>query len=190
LPGLVAFWPYTSRESDHDLEQRITDAHREITVFGLTRNAYARDGTLDLPARAADRGVVINLYVMDPWCESRRDRYRVEPAEAAMENPERYVRAGLVPLRDAAAEYDNWRIWTFDFPIAFAVELIDDVVRVMAYAPGRRGTESPLFAFGPEFQAFDYFVGQLEWLRARAANPDREPWRSKDVHVRPLVLPD
>ncbi|MFF0489945.1 hypothetical protein ACFYTQ_13090 [Nocardia sp. NPDC004068] len=189
LPGLIAFFPYTSRESDHDLRSRIVDAEREITVFGLTRNAYARDGTLDLLGQAASRGVAITIYVMDPWCESRRDRYRVEPAEAAMENPERYIREGLIPLREAASAHPNWSIWTFDFPISFAVEKIDNAIRIAAYAPGRRGTESPIFVYDNDFPAYDYFAGQLDWLRARAENPHREPWRSKNIHVRPLTLP-
>ncbi|WP_154402880.1 hypothetical protein [Nocardioides speluncae] len=138
---------------------------------------------------AAARGVRITMYVMDPWCASRRDRYRVEPAEAAMEDPHRYLRECLVPLAKCAARYDNWEIWTFDFPVAFAVEKIDEVIRVMAYAPGRRGTESPILALNPDFAAYEFFAGQLEWLRARADEPDGEPWRSKDVRVRPFVLP-
>jgi hypothetical protein len=39
---------------------------------------------------------------MDPYCDSRRDRYRLEPVEAAMENPSRYMREVVRPLYAAA----------------------------------------------------------------------------------------
>ncbi|KZM74456.1 hypothetical protein AWN90_25650 [Nocardia terpenica] len=92
-------------------------------------------------------------------------------------------------MAGAASAFTNWRIWTFDFPISMAVERFDDVIRVMFYVPGRRGTESPILALTPDFEAYDFFCGQLEWLHARAADPEGEPWKSRGVHVRPLLLP-
>ncbi|MBF6059813.1 helix-turn-helix transcriptional regulator [Nocardia terpenica] len=189
VAGLVGLWPYTSQESEKDLVSRIELVGRELTMFGLTRNAYARDDILGALRDAAARGVTISMFVMDPWCDSRRDRYRVEPAEAVMEDPRRYVRECLRPLARAASAFTDWRIWTFDFPISMAVERFDDVIRVMFYVPGRRGTESPILALTPDFEAYDFFCGQLEWLHARAADPDGEPWKSRGVHVRPLLLP-
>jgi len=46
--------------------------------------------------------IPVTFFVMDPYCDSRRERYRLEPVEAAMENPSRYMREVLRPLYAAA----------------------------------------------------------------------------------------
>ncbi len=59
---------------------RVNNAREEITVFGLTRNFYAKDDMLPLfEAKAAE--IPVTFSVMDPHCDSRRDRYRIEPVE-------------------------------------------------------------------------------------------------------------
>ena len=89
--GLVDIFPRTTPETFADLTRRIKAAEHDISVFGLTRNFYARDPVLPLFEEKARR-IPVTFYVMDPWCESRRDRYRIEPIEAAMEDPRRYSR--------------------------------------------------------------------------------------------------
>jgi hypothetical protein len=46
--------------------------------------------------------IPVTFFFMDPYCDSRRERYRLEPVEAAMENPSRYMREVLRPLHAAA----------------------------------------------------------------------------------------
>ncbi|MDQ5852231.1 MAG: hypothetical protein M3380_09200, partial [Chloroflexota bacterium] len=89
--GISHLWPRTNPAVLDDLMARVNNAREEITVFGLTRNFYAKDDMLPLfEAKAAE--IPVTFYVMDPRCDSRRDRYRIEPVEAAMKDPARYMR--------------------------------------------------------------------------------------------------
>jgi transcriptional regulator with XRE-family HTH domain len=99
--GITDLWPRSSPETYTDLVERVRSAQEEITVFGLARNFYAKDEILPLfEAKAAS--IPVTFFVMDPYCDSRRERYRLEPVEAAMENPSRYMREVLRPLYAAA----------------------------------------------------------------------------------------
>jgi len=89
--GISNLWPRSTPETLQDLEDRIRGAREEITVFGLTRNFYARDQILPLFEAQAIK-IPVTFFVMHPRCDSRRDRYRIEPIDAAMEDPERYTR--------------------------------------------------------------------------------------------------
>jgi len=183
-------WHHTNPAALDDLVERIKNAHEEITVFGLTRNFYAKDDILPLfEAKAGE--ISVTLYIMDPHCDSRRDRYRIEPAEAAMEDPLRYTREILRPLFDASQRIvpktpsAGMRIFTFNFPCSFAIEKIDRSCRVMLYGHGKRGTEGPILVFDEGTPYWTYFTDQLQWLERLAANP-REPWVSKRLVVRML----
>jgi hypothetical protein len=132
---------------------------------------------------------------MDPSCDSRRDRYRIEPAEAAMEDPGRYKQEILRPLFAAARRVSpltspaGLRIFTYNFPCSFAIEKIDRSYWVMLYGHGKRGTEGPIFVFNDGTPYWDYFAGQIQWLERLAEDP-REPWTSKGLIVRPLQETD
>lgn len=189
--GISNLWPRTGDDSYADLVARVRAARTAINVFGLTRNFYARDEILPLfEAKAVE--IPVTFFVMAPGCASRRDRYRLEPAEAAMEDPRRYAREILVPLRDAArhvapsaAAGAGLRIYTYDFPCSFAMEQVDDHVRVMLYGHGQRGTDGPILVFDEGTPYYEYFDSQIRWLFRLAEEP-REPWISKGLHVRPL----
>lgn len=188
--GLADIYPRTDPDSKADLISRIRSARERIDMFGLTRNFYGSDEMLPLFVAASQR-VPVRIYIMDPHCDSRRDRYRLEPAEAAMEDPGRYEREVLRPLAEAvAAGGGDLRIYLYDFPCSFAMERIDDSVRVMLYGHGKRGTDGPIMTYdrGPEGQTtpyWEYFVGQLDWLqRLGEADVTPEPWRSKGITVR------
>ncbi|MGH3938159.1 MAG: hypothetical protein ACRDTG_05925 [Pseudonocardiaceae bacterium] len=183
-------WPRTNPEVLDDLVRRVTKAHQEISVFGLSRNYYAKDDMLPLfEAKASE--IPVTFYVMDPHCKSRQDRYRLEPVEAAMEDPTRYVREILRPLLAASHRIKpttpsaGMRIFTFNFPCSFAIEKIDRSCRVMLYGHGKRGTESPIMVFEDDTPYWKYFTDQIEWLERLANNP-REPWTSKGLVIRPL----
>lgn len=187
-------WPRTNPEVLDDLVRRVTNAHQEISVFGLTRNYYAEDDMLPLLEVKASE-IPVTFYVMDPRCSSRQDRYRLEPLEAAMEDPARLIREILRPLFVASQRITpttptaGMRIFTFNFPCSFAVEKIDRSCRVMLYGHGKRGTESPIMVFEDDTPYWKYFVDQIEWLERLANNP-REPWTSKGLIVRPLQEAD
>ncbi len=192
--GISNLWPRTNPAVLDDLMARVNNAREEITVFGLTRNFYAKDDMLPLfETKAAE--IPVTFYVMDPHCDSRRDRYRIEPVEAAMEDPARYMREILRPLLDAsqrivsATASAGMRIFTFNFPCSFAMEKIDRSCRVMLYGHGKRGTEGPMLVFDEGTPYWTYFTDQLQWLERLAANP-REPWVSKGLVVRALSEAD
>lgn len=185
--GIVDAFPFTSEESEQDLVDRLSGARERINLFGLTRSFYVSDAVLPVLEEKA-RTMDVNVYVMDPNCDSRKDRYRIEPADAAMEDPERYVREILRPLRAASDRAPRLRIFLFNFPCSFAMEEIDGVVRVMMYGHGRRGTHGPIIAFGEGTSSHAYFVEQIRWLERLSAGPSPEPWLSKGVQVRPFDL--
>ncbi|MGH3912544.1 MAG: hypothetical protein ACRDTC_03915 [Pseudonocardiaceae bacterium] len=187
-------WPQTNQEVLDDLVRRVTNARQEISVFGLSRNYCAEDEMLPLfEAKACE--IPVTFYIMDPQCESRQDRYRLEPAEAAMEDPTRYIREILRPLFSASRRIKPMtssagiRIFTFNFPCSFAVEKIDRSCRVMLYGHGKRGTESPIMIFEDDTPYWKYFADQIEWLE-RLAHNSREPWTSRGLIVRPLEESD
>jgi transcriptional regulator with XRE-family HTH domain len=189
--GIANIWPCTSPEALGDLVARIKNAQEEITVFGLTRNFYARDEILPLFETKAV-SVPVTLYIMDPRCESRRDRYRLEPIEAAMEDPVRFTREILRPLfaasqrvASAAAPAAGLRLFTYNFPCSFAMEKVDRACRVMLYGHGKRGTEGPIIVFNEGTPFWEYFASQMHWLKRLATDP-REPWTSKGLVVKPL----
>lgn len=188
--GISTLWPHTNTAALDDLVGRVNNAREEITVFGLTRNFYAKDDILPLfEAKASE--IPVTFYLMDPHCDSRRDRYRIEPAEAAMEDPVRYTREILRPLLDASRRIvpttpsAGMRIFTYNFPCSFAIEKIDRSCRVMFYGHGKRGTEGPILVFGEGTPYWTYFTDQIKWLERLAADP-REPWVSKGLVVRAL----
>jgi hypothetical protein len=101
--GISDLWLRSSPETYSDLVERVRNAREEITVFGLARNFYAKDEILPLFESKAV-AIPVTFFVMDPYCDSRRERYRLEPVEAAMEDPSRYMREVLrrcMPLRSA-----------------------------------------------------------------------------------------
>jgi hypothetical protein len=188
--GISHLWPRTSPAVLDDLVGRVNGAREEITVFGLSRNFYAKDDMLPLfEAKASE--IPVTFYVMDPYCDSRRDRYRVEPVEAAMEDPARYTREILRPLLDASQRIipttpsAGMRIFTFNFPCSFAIEKIDRSCRVMLYGHGKRGTEGPMLVFSEGTPYWTYFTDQIRWLERLATDP-REPWVSKGLIVRAM----
>ncbi len=193
--GISDIWPRSNPEVLDDLVARIKAAREEISVFGLTRNFYARDEVLPLfESKALE--IPVTFYVMDPRCDSRRDRYRLEPIEAAMEDPVRYTREILRPLfgasqriAPAAGSSAGLHLFTYNFPCSFAMEKIDRSCRVMLYGHGKRGTEGPIIVFNEGTPYGEYFSSQMQWLRRLATDP-REPWTSKGLAVRPLTEAD
>lgn len=193
--GISDLWPRTSTEALDDLTRRVRNARTEISVFGLTRNFYAKDEILPLfESKAVE--IPVTFYVMDPACDSRRDRYRLESIEAAMEDPARYTREILRPLYlaaqrvgKAAAPGAGMRIFTYNFPCSFAMEKVDQSCRIMLYGHGKRGTEGPILVFTEGTPYWDYFASQMQWLDRLATHP-REPWTSKGLLVRPLTESD
>ena len=183
----------TDRATEHDLIQRISSAKHKITVLGLTRNFYFREPMRDHLLKKADE-IPITLFLMDPFCESRIDRYRIEPLEAAFADPNRFVEFVETPMKQLLAKakqgsFDTvdsgLQIYYFNFPCSFAIEEIDDSCRVMFYGHGKRGTEGPVFVFKAGTPYFDYFSSQLRWLEKLAAEEEYLPWTgpAKQINV-------
>ncbi|OLF17927.1 hypothetical protein BU204_08945 [Actinophytocola xanthii] len=186
--GLTDIYARTDDESMRDLFGRIASARHRVNVFGLTRNFYARDHVLPM-IEAKARTIPVRMYMMDPTTDSRRDRYRLEPGEAAMENPDRYLREVLRPLVAAEERLADFterggglQVWLYNFPCSFAIEEIDDHYRVMLYGHGKRGTDGPILIFGQDTPYTEYFASQMRWVERLAVEP-WEPWTSKGLEV-------
>jgi hypothetical protein len=188
--GIADVWPRSDQESNADLLRRITNARTRITVFGLTRNFYAWDNVLPiLEARACD--IPVTIYGMDPLCDSRADRYRLEPLQATLDTPAKYVREVLAPLHEVSERIEPSTpeaglVYTYNFPCSFSIEQIDEHIRVALYGHGRRGTDSPVILLRSGTPYFDYFRAQLEWLGLLATQPPK-PWTDKGIEVTPVT---
>lgn len=192
---LAGLFPRTEVYSNQDLVQRLETARSHIVAFGLTRNFYVSDRMYDLFKRKAQQ-LPVRIYLMDPECSSRQDRYRVEPMEAALEDPVKFKLAmeskflGLLAEVNApgvCAEGAGLEVYYYNFPCSFAIEYIDDVCRVMLYGHGKRGTDGPIFVFRRGNPYFEYFKSQLDWLE-RLAQAKDPYWISRNLVVRKLEL--
>ena len=190
--GIADIWPRADQDANADLLRRVTNARTHITIFGITRNFYAWDNVLPiLEARACD--IPVTFYLMNPHCESRTDRYRLEPLQATLDSPEKYIREVLAPLHEASERIEpttpeaGLRLFTYNFPCSFSIEHIDEHIRVALYGHGRRGSDSPVMLLRSGTQYFDYFHAQLEWLRLLATEAPRS-WHDKGLRVAPVSL--
>jgi hypothetical protein len=189
---IVATWPRTNAESQAHLVQLLEGARERITVFGLTRNFYASD-TLRPLLKRKSREVPIVLFMMAPDCASRADRYRIEPADAALGDPSTYRReversflelVREAPTTTAGSSTPGLALYYYDFPCSFAIEEVDDEIRVMLYGHGVRGTDGPILLMHRGSEMAEYFVQQLRWMERLALG---EPWTvaaAKGVVVR------
>jgi hypothetical protein len=173
---ITNIFPNTSQESQEDLLGRLVNAKREFIAFGLTRNFYA-DKISETLLDCSNR-IKIKIFLMDPFCASREDRYRIEPIEAAFEDPKRFQRMILDKYkrllgnsnRKTKKRRGSLDVYLFNFPVSFAIERIDDFIRVMLYGHGVRGTDGPIFVFKSNNPYFEYFSKQLDWLQQMGDN--------------------
>lgn len=187
--AILASFPRTNDASQADLLGRLRQCREKFNAFGLTRNFYmgeARSLIEDLSRR-----VPVKLFLMDPESSSRADRYRIEPTEAAMRNPNVFEIEILRPLAEVMKssqkeKYESnsgLQVFFYNFPCSFAIEEIDDVCRVMLYGHAKRGTEGPIFIFREGNSYYEYFISQIRWLEDMALNGVREPWRTKGIEI-------
>ncbi len=188
----------TASHSERDLLERIAAARVRLNSFGVTRNFFVDEKVRGLIERKACE-IPINIFMMDPNCKSREDRYRLEPTQAAFEDPQRFERLILRPYRELrrAVRASSPRpgaglqVYFFNFPCSHSIEEFDgDACRVMFYGHGKRGTDSPLFVFRSGTPYFDFFISQMRWLETLAQGKAVEPWKSADLRVWPLPEAD
>lgn len=195
-------FPKVNADSEADLIMRIRAAKRQIRIFGLTRNFYATDTMRDL-IRNKSAEIPIKFFVMDPECESRRDRYRVEPMNAAFEDPNRYKRiiepAFVELLRQTArsaplSDKPGLSFYYFNFPCQFSIDQYDDVCRVSFYGLNKQGRDSPIWVYdkagsGPSYE-YEYFISQLDWVERLASGYNTPESREKKLLVRAFSDPN
>jgi hypothetical protein len=182
----------TNVHSNQDLVNRLELAKSHFTSFGLTRNFYVSDVLFDLIKRKALQ-ISIKIFLMDPGCDSRKDRYRLEPSDAALEDIKKYKETIESKYLELMSEVNNHpskavnagiNVYRFNFPCSFAIEEIDDHCRVMLYGHNKRGTDSPIFVFKSDNPCYEYFISQLRWMEEMAASPEvAEPWKRKRIEI-------
>ncbi|MBK8226542.1 MAG: hypothetical protein IPK70_05145 [Flavobacteriales bacterium] len=192
--GMVSFFTHTKEASEKDLIARIESAQRRITMFGLTRNHFVTDAMAQLIMHKA-LSIPVVFFIMDPSCASRKDRYRIEPANAALNDPKKYrneVEAAMLDLMsrakrtEAGSTQAGLAIYYYNFPCSFAIEEFDDDLRVMLYGHGKRGTQGPILNCGFGHPLSPYFNAQLRWLEKLALGQPYPPWSAKGLVVRRL----
>lgn len=192
--GILAAWPRTNDASEANLVDLIKNAKKRITVFGLTRNFYVTDEIRAI-ILAKSQEIPVVFFLMAPGCDSRKDRYRLEPIEAALEDPGRYEREvekpfaemlRAYPRTEAGSNVPGLAVYYFNFPCSFAIEEIDDRVRVMLYGHGKRGTEGPILLLDAAGKLGCYFQSQIRWLERLATQGAHPPWSDKGIAVTPM----
>lgn len=181
----------TASDSQEDLLSRLQGCKMKFRTFGLTRNFYAIPKVRAL-IQSLSKRVPVTLFLMDPDCDSRRDRYRIEPIEAALEDPGRFRKQVLKPyaelVRDAQSRKGRSKkglqMFFYNFPCSFAIEEIDESCRVMLYGHGKRGTEGPILVLRAGNPYYEYFVDQLDWFEQMALKGVTEPWKSNGIEFR------
>jgi hypothetical protein len=186
--------PTRELSPEQDLQYRVKSAKDKIIVFGLTRNYYTTYKMRNL-LEEKSRDVPIRLYLMDPSSKSRKDRYRIEPYETTKEDSSRLEKeiAGsfqeLLSRTDrspAGSKLPGLSIYYYNFPCSYAIELIDDVCRIMLYGHGKRRTDSPIFIFGKDSPHYDYFASQIEWIERIASGKISSEWYDKKIKIEPF----
>jgi hypothetical protein len=190
----LSILPTRELSSEQDLRNRVKAAKQKIIVFGLTRNYYTTYKMRTL-LEEKSRDVPVRLYLMDPSSKSRKDRYRIEPLDAFKEDSSRFEREIAGPFREllgrtdrspAGSKLPGLSIYTYNFPCSYAIELIDDVCRVMLYGHGKRGTDSPILIFDKKSPHYDYFASQIEWMEEIASGRITSEWYDKKIKIKPF----
>jgi hypothetical protein len=199
LNGSTRCFPRVTPESEKDLCSRIENAQIQIRIFGLTRNFYASDKMRELIAKKATE-VPVKFFVMDPDCESRKDRYRVEPIDAALEDPNKYkqriepvfidlVRHG--PVSIPLSNKPGISFYYFNFPCQFSIDQFDNVFRVSFYGLNKQGRESPIWLYekddGGPSNEYEYFLSQLDWVESLAAGKPSPQAKAHNLMVRSMM---
>lgn len=177
---LANIFPFTNEDAKKNLIKLIDNAKKEIILFGLTRNFYATEPMLKILNKKSQE-LKVRIYLMDPESLARKFRYDLEPIEAAMEDPGRFKKKVVSPLKKLKQTVDKIAdpekgliIKIFDFYPSFAMEFIDNYCRVMLYGHMKRGTESPIFVFKSGNKYYQYFRDQINWMM-------EEESRMKDI---------
>jgi hypothetical protein len=190
----LSILPTRELSPEQDLQNRVKGAKKEIIVFGLTRNYYTTYKMRTL-LEEKSRDVPIRLYLMDPSSKSRKDRFRIEPLPAVKEDSSQYEREIAGPFRELLSRTDRspagsnlpgLSIYYYNFPISFAIEMIDDVCRVQLYGHGKRGSDSPILIFDRNSTHYDYFASQLEWIEELASGRIPPEWYEKKIKIKPF----
>ena len=190
----LSILPTRELSPEQDLRNRVKSAKDRIIVFGLTRNYYTTYKMRNL-LEEKSRDVPIRLYLMDPSSKSRKDRYRIEPLEAAKEDSSQFEREIAGPFREllsrtdrspAGSKLPGLSIYYYNFPCSYAIELIDDVCRIKLYGHGKRGTDSPILIFDKDSTHYDYFSSQIEWIEEIASGRITPEWYDKKIKIKPF----
>lgn len=171
-------------ESETHLIASLESAKKEIFVFGLTRNFYA-DDRLQKILQNKCKVIPINIFMINPDCASKKDRYRLEPSRAAYKNADYYkerIEKTFIKLLEKCeatkpgSKDPGIGIYYYNFPCSFAMEKIDDEIRIFLYGYGKRGTDSPTFVFGDKHRCYNFFLEQIHWIIEQVSKKEKTQW--------------
>ena len=186
--------PARELSPEGDLITLVKSAKDKIIVFGLTRKYYTTYKMRSL-LEEKSRDVPIRLYLMDPSSKSRKDRYRIEPFEASKDESSRFEKETAGSFREllsrtdrspAGSKLPGLSIYYYNFPCSYAIELIDDVCRILLYGHGKRGMDSPILILDKNSPDYDYFASQIEWMERIASGKISSEWYDKKIKIEPF----
>jgi hypothetical protein len=176
-------------ESEKHLLDSLENAKEEIFVFGLTRNFYSDDKIQKILIKKS-KEIPIKIIMMDPDGKSKKERYRLEPSRAAYRNSnvykEKVEKVFLKLIRQSKKITISSRdpgicFCYYDFPCSFAMEKIDNQIRVFLYGYGKRGTDSPTFVFHKGHPSYEYFNSQIDWMKEIGRGEGMPQWDDSNI---------
>ncbi len=193
-------YDHTTNESEKNLIDMIEGASERIDIFGLTRNFYVKESSVKNLLIKKSREIPICIYMMDPDCETKKDRYRLEPLEAKYGDPDIYreeVESEYIDLLgkcdkiEAASSKPGLCFYYYNFPCSFGLEIIDNKCRVMFYGMGDKGRgspHSPILVFNEGTGYFNYFKEQMNFVEDIALGRLDKKWERKAVKEKTIKL--
>jgi hypothetical protein len=178
----------TADESEQFLIDRLSDAKERVFLFGVGRQLYLSPRVV-AALESTGRRIAVDLFVSDPFCDNRSERYRLEPTKADrpiaygpkvaahQSDPVGFVRGvgnGLMELERRVANSESMsagaglRLYWHDLPLNMVIEKFDDWICVSLYGYKQRAADSPIFVYRPENAPYRFFAEQAEWIRTRS----------------------
>lgn len=176
-------------ESERHLLSALANAKEEIFVFGLTRHFYSEDKIQNILIEKSE-SIPINIIMMDPDGKSKKERYRLEPSRAAYRNSSVYKEKVEKTFLKLMQNSKKIKIGSkdpgicfcyYDFPCSFAMEKIDNQIRVFLYGYGKRGTDSPTFIFDKGHSCYEYFNSQIDWMKEHGKGNGMPQWDDSGI---------
>lgn len=163
----------TNDDYENFFKEKISNAKKEIILFGTGRQFYFNDNLREILLEKAKQ-IPVRIYALDPRGISRKQRYRFEPqispkqGEAILHRNQDFFKGVLQRIYNLgtvhnvlktdfskAFEEAGLYVYLHDINLTFVIEKIDDTILTMNYGYYKRGSESPIYVHEKEVNSFE-----------------------------------